>query len=99
MMNDSIMSHDGVSHATGFGKNTWTVEQARTIIDTYDAYFGDYTIDWPNQVVTHVVTGNLRPEKLGKTYHRKFEFKGDTLLLRDTNPEMKWQAAWVRIVK
>lgn len=99
IMNDSIMSHDGVSYATGFGKNTWTVEQARTIIDTYDAYFGDYTIDWENQVVTHVVTGNLRPEQIGKTYYRKFQLKGDTLLLRDKNPAMYWQAAWVRIVK
>ncbi len=99
-MNDSIMSYyDGVSYGTGFGKNTWTVEQARTIIDTYDAYFGDYTIDRENQVITHVVTGNLRPEKIGKTYNRKFQLKGDTLLLRDTNLAMYWQAAWVRIVK
>jgi Lipocalin-like domain len=99
IMNDSIMSYDGVSYGTGFGKNTWTVEQARTIIDTYDAYFGDYTIDRENQVITHVVTGNLRPEKIEKTYNRKFQLKGDTLLLRDTNPAMYWQAAWVRIVK
>ncbi len=99
IMNDTIMSHDGVTYGTGFGKNTWTMEQARTLIDTYDAYFGAYTIDWENQVVTHVVTGNLRPEQTGKTYYRKFQLKGDTLLLRDTNPSMYWQAAWVRIVK
>ncbi len=93
------MSHDGVTYGTGFGKNTWSIDEARTLIDTYDAYFGDYTIDWENQVITHIVTGNLRPEQIGKTYSRKFQLKGDTLLLRDENPAMYWQAAWVRIVK
>lgn len=99
IMNDTIMSHDGVTYGTGFGKNTWSIDEARTLIDTYDAYFGDYTIDWENQVITHIVTGNLRPEKKGKTYYRKFQLKGDTLLLKDKNPAMYWQVAWVRIPK
>ena len=97
IMSDTIMNHDGISYGTGLGINTWTREQARTIIDTYDAYFGDYVIDWKNQVITHSITGNLRPEKPGTIYKRRFQLKGDTLLLRSTDSKMKWQVAWVKI--
>jgi hypothetical protein len=96
ILTDSIMNYDGVSNSIGLGANTWTSEQAKTFIDTYDAYFGDYSIDWQNSIVTHVITGNLRPEKIGTIYKRRFNLNGDTLFLRDTKPDMKWRIVWVR---
>jgi hypothetical protein len=44
------MNGDGASSHLGLGFNTWSIEQARTIIDTYDAYFGDYSIDWKDRL-------------------------------------------------
>jgi len=99
IMTDTIMNGDGVSYGAGLGLNSWTFAQTRTIIDTYDAYFGDYTVDKENNIVTHIVTANLRPEKNGVVYKRKFLLSNDTLFLRSTDPAMKWQMAWVRVVK
>lgn len=96
IITDTIMNNDGISSHLGLGFNTWSTEQARTIIDTYDAYFGDYSIDWKDQIVTHTMTGNLRPEKIGTIYKRHFQLKNDTLLLRDAKPGQHWQVAWVR---
>jgi hypothetical protein len=96
MINDTIMNQDGKSYGLGSGSNTWTIEQSRKIIDTYDAYFGNYTIDWNKSIVIHTITGNLRPEKVGTSYKRAFQLKGDTLFLRSVDPAMKWQTAWLR---
>jgi hypothetical protein len=96
IITDTIMKNDGVSSHLGFGFNTWSTEQARTIIDTYDAYFGDYSIDWQNKIVTHTMSGNLRPEKKGTVYKRRFQLNHDTLLLRDAKPGQYWQVVWVR---
>ena len=90
------MNNDGISSGLGLGFNTWSTEQARTIIDTYDAYFGDYSIDWNDQIVTHTMTGNLRPEKSGTIYKRRFQLSNDTLYLRDAKPNQYWQVVWVK---
>jgi hypothetical protein len=97
MMNDSIMNRDGISYGLGLGKNTWTTDDAKMLIDTYDAYFGKYDVDVKNSTVTHVIFANLRPEKSGTTYKRTYKVEGDNLYLRSTNPEMKWQTWLVRI--
>jgi len=96
IINDSIMKLDGTSQGLGLGSNSWSVDQARKIIDTYDAYFGDYSIDKNKNEVTHIITGNLRPEKAGSSYTRSFRIKGDTLFLRSTYKDMKWQTAWLK---
>ena len=96
IITDTIMNNDGVSSHLGLGFNTWSTEVARTLIDTYDAYFGDYSVDWKDQIVTHTMTGNLRPEKSGTIYKRRFQLKNDTLFLRDAKPNMYWQVVWVK---
>jgi hypothetical protein len=96
IINDTIMNNDGASSHLGLGSNAWSTEQARTIIDTYDAYFGDYSIDWQDQIVTHTMTGNLRPEKNGTIYKRRFQLKNDSLFLRDAKPDQYWQVVWVK---
>jgi len=96
IITDTIMNNDGVSTHLGLGFNSWSTKQARTIIDTYDAYFGKYSIDWKDQIVTHTMTGNLRPEKSGTIYKRRFQLKKDTLFLRDAKPNQYWQVVWVK---
>ncbi|HEX3165889.1 MAG TPA: lipocalin-like domain-containing protein [Chitinophagaceae bacterium] len=96
IITDTIMNNDGMSSHLGLGFNTWPTEQARTIIDTYDAYFGDYSIDWKEQIVTHTMTGNLRPQKSGTIYKRRFQLRNDTLFLRDAKPNQYWQVIWVK---
>ena len=98
LVNDTIMNQDGKSFGIGLGNNSWTLEQSRKIIDTYDAYFGDYSVDWKNKIITHAISGNLRPEKEATSYKRAFQINGDTLFLRsaDPDPNMKWQTKWIR---
>ena len=98
LVSDSIMKQDGKSFGVGLGNNTWTLDQARKIIDTYDAYFGVYSVNWKDKIVTHTISGNLRPEKERTSYKRAFQVKGDTLFLRsaDPAPNMKWQTMWIR---
>ena len=96
MITDTIMNNDGAAAHIGLGFNTWSVEQARTIIYTYDAYFGDYSIELKDHIVTHTMTGNLRPEKNGTVYKRRFQLKNDTLFLRDAKPSQYWQVVWVK---
>ena len=96
IVTDTIMNNDGVSSHLGLGFNTWSTEQARIIIDSYDAYFGDYSVDWKDQIVTHTMRGNLRPEKSGTIYKRRFQIRNDTLFLRDAKPNQYWQVVWVK---
>jgi hypothetical protein len=97
IMNDSVMNHDGVSYGLGLGENTWTAKQAKMMIDTYDAYFGSYITDLKNHIVTHLTRGNLRPEKSGTVYKRRFKIEGNNLYLRSVEPLMKWQVWLVRV--
>ena len=96
IITDTIMNNDGISSHLGLGFNRWSTEEARTIIDTYDAYFGDYSVDWKDQVVTHTMNGNLRPEKSGTIYKRRFQLRNDSLFLRDAKPNQYWQVVWVK---
>ena len=96
IINDTIMKQDGSSPGLGLGSNSWSIDQVRKIIDTYDAYSGDYSIDKNKNEVTHTITGNLRPEKSGSSYTRSFRIKGDSLFLRSTYKDMRWQTAWLK---
>ena len=97
ILTDSIMKNDGNSNAVGLGTNSWTEELNRVFIDTYDSYFGNYTIDWENNIVTHRINGNLRPEKNLTEYKRQFKLNGDTLYLRSSDPKQRWRVVWTKI--
>ena len=99
IMNDSIMKNDGFSAGMGLGVSTWNLEQSRKLIDTYDAYFGDYVANPETKIVTHVVVGDLRPVKTGTVYKRIYEVKGDSLFLRDVNPLERWGVVCIRVSK
>ena len=96
LMHDSIMKQDGMSTGLGLGNNTWSLDQARQLIDTYEAYFGDYEVDWNTHTVSHIISGSIRPDKAGGVKKRIFKLTGDTLLLRSADPMDNWGVLCVR---
>lgn len=54
-----------------------------TVLDNAFGYFGTYTIDSINSVVTHHVKGGSVIEYIGTDQHRQFIIKGDSLLIGD----------------
>ena len=38
---------------------SWSPEQVRQVVETYDAYFGTYVVDEARHIVTHHVEGEL----------------------------------------
>ena len=75
----------------------WDADDARTAIDTYDAYFGTYEVDPERDLVTHVVVGELRPPGVGARYGRRFELRGDELWLTPEDPSEGWRVVWRRV--
>lgn len=53
------------------------------VLDNAWGYFGTYTIDSLNSVVTHHVKGGSVINYIGTDQHRQFILKGDTLLIGD----------------
>ena len=53
------------------------------VLDNAWGYFGTYSIDSINSVVTHHVKGGSVISYIGTDQHRQFIIKGDTLLIGD----------------
>jgi hypothetical protein len=53
------------------------------LLDNAWGYFGTYTIDSLNSILTHHVKGGSVINYIGTDQHRQFLLKGDTLLLGD----------------
>jgi Lipocalin-like domain len=58
-----------------------TDEEAKAAITGYTAYFGTFTINEKEQVVTHHLEGSLNPA-MGKDQNRGFELSGNRLTLK-----------------
>jgi lipocalin-like protein len=58
-----------------------TNDTAQTTLG-YDAYFGTYTVNAKEHVVTHHLESALFPGDIGKDIKREFEIAGDTLTIR-----------------
>jgi len=58
-----------------------TADTAQTILG-YDAYFGTYTVDAKEGVVTHHLESALFPGDIGKDIKRRFSVAGDTLTIK-----------------
>lgn len=58
------------------------------VLDNAFGYFGTYTIDSVNSIVTHHVKGGSVINYIGTDQHRQFILKGDTLLLGDPTFEI-----------
>ena len=59
-----------------------------TILDNAWGYFGTYTIDSLNSILTHHVKGGSVINYIGTDQHRQFILKGDTLLIGDPTFEL-----------
>lgn len=60
-----------------------SAEHALAAYAAYVAYFGSYTVDEENQVVTHHVEGSLAPEFTDTDQRRPFKLEGDRLEIGD----------------
>jgi hypothetical protein len=78
-----------------------TNDTAQTILG-YDAYFGTYTVNAKDGVVTHHLDSALFPGDIGKDIKREFKISGDTLTikfhttLRDGTPVVR-TLVWTRM--
>ena len=78
-----------------------TDDTAQTILG-YDAYFGTYTVNAEEGVVTHHLESALFPGDIGKNIKRRFTIAGDTLTigfsttLRDGTPVIR-TLVWARM--
>lgn len=48
----------------------------------YNAYFGTYTVDEAQRIVTHHLRGSLFPNRVGSDQVRHFTFEGNRLTLK-----------------
>ena len=62
-------------------------ELAKAAFTGYGAYFGTFTVDEKNEIVTHHVVGSLIPNWEGSEQRRRFTIDGDKLTLEP--PEFK----------
>jgi len=58
-----------------------TADEARLGLSSYTSYFGSYTIDEAEGIITHHVEGSLGPNGTGVDNRRAYEFVDDTLVL------------------
>jgi hypothetical protein len=58
--------------------------EAKDALLHYDAYFGTYSVDEVQRVVTHHVVGSLLPNWIGAEQRRSYEFSGNRLILTST---------------
>ena len=58
-----------------------TNDTAQTILG-YDAYFGTFTVDPKESVITHHLESALFPGDIGKDIKRSFSISGDTLTIK-----------------
>ncbi len=78
-----------------------TNDTSQTILG-YDTYFGTYTVNEKEGIVTHHLESALFPGDIGKSIVRRFSISGDTLtikfntMLRDGMPVMR-TLVWTRL--
>ena len=78
-----------------------TDDTSQTILG-YDAYFGTYTVNEKEGIVTHHLESALFPGDIGKSIARRFAISGDTLTihfnttLRDGTPVTR-TLVWTRL--
>ena len=62
----------------------------------YEASFGTYQIDENSHTFVFHVEGAMVRSLIGKDLPRAYEFSGNQLLVKSTNPNEHWRVAWER---
>lgn len=60
----------------------------------YEASFGTYQINEDHHTFTFHVDGAMVRSLIGKDLPRVFEFSGNQLIVKSTNPNEHWRVAW-----
>jgi hypothetical protein len=63
---------------------------------SYVAYFGTFEIDETKHIVTHHITGQLDPARIGKDNLRQYELTGDKLMLIELDRPVR-HVTWERV--
>lgn len=58
-----------------------SLEEKSAALDSFDAYFGTYSVDEAREIVTHHIEGALFPNWTGSTQDRVYAFNEDRLEL------------------
>ena len=58
-----------------------TAEEALRDFGTYTSYFGSFSVDEEQQIVTHHLEGSLNPSGVGADYQRGYQFVANNLVL------------------
>jgi hypothetical protein len=62
----------------------------------YEASFGKYEIDESAPTFTYHVEGALVRSLIGKDLKRRYEFSGNQLIVKSSDPSERWRVAWER---
>jgi hypothetical protein len=60
----------------------------------YEATFGTYEVDGAAHTFIFHVQGALARSLIGKDLPRSFEFAGNQLIVKSTNPQELWKVTW-----
>jgi len=60
----------------------------------YEASFGTYQVDENTHTFTFHVEGAMVRSLIGKDLPRAFEFSGDQLIVKSTDPNEHWRVVW-----
>ena len=60
----------------------------------YEASYGSYVVDEEHQTFAFHVEGALVNTLIGKDLRRRYEFKGDQMIVQSTNPDEHWRVVW-----
>ena len=76
-----VMSRPERARMTSPDKTHAPLEEKGAALDSFDAYFGTYSINEARRVVTHHVEGALFPNWMATAQERFYSFTGDRLQL------------------
>lgn len=62
----------------------------------YEASYGSYVVDESNHTFTFHVEGALVRTLIGKDLLRRYEFKGEKLIVESTQSDEHWRVIWIR---
>ncbi len=66
--------------------DTISIEALKYITNNYN-YFGTYTIDYENNIVSHLRISHSNPKDWNTAVERQFHFNGDTLVVQPVEQE------------
>ena len=82
-----------------YGAEQPTPEEARAALASYTSYFGSFTVNEAEGVVTHRLQGSLNPT-MAADQRRQFEFSGNRLMLKPPRNEatgVQARLTWERV--